>query len=128
MNADRIIVVSGGEIIEQGSHESLLKADGKYADLWNKQIFTKPKKARDEDEDTDEEDAGAGSKSPTIVNDLTPEEAAELTKIDDGSTRAPTPTPETNNTTELDSDRPDDGDGAADHTPERSESGHKKEV
>ena len=129
MNADRIIVVSGGEIIEQGSHDSLLKAGGKYADLWSKQIFTKAKaKTRDGDEDTDEEDAGVGSKSPTIVNDLTPEEAAELSKVDDDSTRAPTPTPEMSNTTELDGDRPDEGDGAADQTPERSESGHKKEV
>jgi len=30
-NADRIIVLDKGKIIEQGSHEDLLKNDGKYA-------------------------------------------------------------------------------------------------
>jgi ATP-binding cassette subfamily B protein len=33
--ADRIIVVDQGEIIEQGDHESLLSAQGHYAELYN---------------------------------------------------------------------------------------------
>ncbi|NDJ85641.1 MAG: ABC transporter ATP-binding protein [Chloroflexi bacterium] len=34
-NADRIIVLSKGEIIEQGSHATLLASGGHYADLYN---------------------------------------------------------------------------------------------
>lgn len=33
--ADRIIVLEGGRIIEEGSHDSLLKAKGHYASLYN---------------------------------------------------------------------------------------------
>jgi ATP-binding cassette subfamily B protein len=32
--ADRIVVLSGGRIVEQGSHDDLLSADGHYARLW----------------------------------------------------------------------------------------------
>jgi ABC-type multidrug transport system fused ATPase/permease subunit len=34
-NADRIIVLSNGKIIEQGSHEELLMHGGHYAELYN---------------------------------------------------------------------------------------------
>ena len=34
-NADRIIVLREGEIIEEGSHDSLLEQDGHYAELYN---------------------------------------------------------------------------------------------
>src|SRR5699024_8412358 len=33
-NADSIIVLSGGKIIEQGSHESLLSLHGVYTSMW----------------------------------------------------------------------------------------------
>ena len=33
--ADRIIVLENGKIIEEGSHDSLMEADGHYADLYN---------------------------------------------------------------------------------------------
>jgi ATP-binding cassette subfamily B protein len=33
-NADKIIVVRNGEIIEQGGHEELVEAGGLYAQLW----------------------------------------------------------------------------------------------
>lgn len=34
-NADQILVVSGGRIIEHGTHEELLKKDNKYTAMWN---------------------------------------------------------------------------------------------
>ncbi len=36
-NADRIIVISKGSIVESGTHLSLLKSKGIYSDLWNVQ-------------------------------------------------------------------------------------------
>lgn len=35
--ADRIIMLENGEIIEEGSHEALMSANGKYAEMFNKQ-------------------------------------------------------------------------------------------
>ncbi|ROW16195.1 hypothetical protein VPNG_01761 [Cytospora leucostoma] len=56
VNADRIVVVANGEILEQGNHETLIAARGKYADLWSKQIFVKPK-GQDTDDESDEGEA-----------------------------------------------------------------------
>ncbi len=36
-DADRIIVLENGEIVEQGTHVSLLQREGRYAALWNRQ-------------------------------------------------------------------------------------------
>jgi ATP-binding cassette subfamily B protein len=38
-NADQIIVLDDGAIIEQGNHESLLEADGYYAELYSNQML-----------------------------------------------------------------------------------------
>ncbi len=79
MNADRIIVVTGGEIVEQGSHEDLIRRDGKYAELWSKQIFVKPKDKEPDDKPTTK----GGRKAPNIlINDLTVEVTnSELAKV-----------------------------------------------
>lgn len=37
-NADRVFVLDDGRIIERGSHDELLTADGPYADLWSAQM------------------------------------------------------------------------------------------
>lgn len=36
-NADEIIVMQAGRIIERGSHDDLLAKQGEYADMWNRQ-------------------------------------------------------------------------------------------
>ncbi|MFI1189678.1 ATP-binding cassette domain-containing protein [Streptomyces californicus] len=38
--ADRIIVLDGGRLLEEGTHDSLLAADGEYAALWRTQART----------------------------------------------------------------------------------------
>ena len=37
VNADEILVLSDGKIIERGSHLALVKADGTYAEMWRRQ-------------------------------------------------------------------------------------------
>ena len=37
-DADLILVVNNGNIVEQGKHEELLKQNGFYADLYNSQF------------------------------------------------------------------------------------------
>jgi ATP-binding cassette subfamily B protein len=34
MNADQILVMDGGRIVERGSHQTLLEDDGRYAQMW----------------------------------------------------------------------------------------------
>ena len=36
-DADRIIMLENGRIIEEGTHDSLIKMNGKYAEMWNAQ-------------------------------------------------------------------------------------------
>ena len=38
--ADAILVVEGGRIVDQGSHEELLARKGIYKDLWDRQSGT----------------------------------------------------------------------------------------
>ena len=39
-NADIILVMKNGDIIEQGNHEKLMKKKGFYAELYNSQFDT----------------------------------------------------------------------------------------
>jgi len=36
-DADRIVVLEDGVIVEQGTHDALLERDGRYAHLWHRQ-------------------------------------------------------------------------------------------
>jgi ABC-type multidrug transport system fused ATPase/permease subunit len=38
-NADRIYVIDGGQIVEQGSHQELLDRGGLYHDLYEQQFI-----------------------------------------------------------------------------------------
>ncbi|KAI2606560.1 hypothetical protein GGR54DRAFT_644174 [Hypoxylon sp. NC1633] len=53
MNADTIFVVANGEIAEQGNHEDLIAKNGKYAELWSKQFFFKPKESKEDKQNGD---------------------------------------------------------------------------
>lgn len=46
VDADKIVVLDHGEIVEQGSHRQLLQDDGHYAELWRAQL-----KQRDQETD-----------------------------------------------------------------------------
>jgi ATP-binding cassette subfamily B protein len=36
-DADRIVVLENGVIVEEGKHDDLLAREGRYAHLWNRQ-------------------------------------------------------------------------------------------
>jgi ATP-binding cassette, subfamily B, multidrug efflux pump len=38
-NADEIIVLDGGAVVERGTHDALLKMDGAYAELWGRELI-----------------------------------------------------------------------------------------
>jgi ATP-binding cassette subfamily B protein len=46
-DADLILVLDGGRIVERGTHEELLAAGGLYADLYRTQFATQGHDARD---------------------------------------------------------------------------------
>src|SRR5689334_19018278 len=79
MNADHIVVVMDGEIIESGSHRDLIHSKGKYHDLWSKQIFVKP---APESPRSRSRSRSPRKRDADIINDLTPSrQKAELAKV-----------------------------------------------
>ena len=44
INADQLLVIHDGEIVERGTHDSLVKRKGLYHTLWSKQIQSARKK------------------------------------------------------------------------------------
>ncbi len=62
-NADQILVLDDGEIIERGKHDELLAAGGKYYQMWNSQATTNTSNSENEDGWQDQEsETGAVSK------------------------------------------------------------------
>lgn len=39
VNADIILVMKDGKIVEQGSHNELISIDSEYKSMWNKQML-----------------------------------------------------------------------------------------
>ena len=66
VSADEIIVLDQGEIVERGTHYSLLARNGLYASMWNRQ--REAEEARQKLARADE-DAGAPNRNPPSVED-----------------------------------------------------------
>lgn len=72
-------MIGDSTILESGDHETLIRSGGKYANLWSKQVFLKPKKGS--------KDASESTTPSTLINDLEPETAeAELVKLQAATT------------------------------------------
>jgi ABC-type multidrug transport system fused ATPase/permease subunit len=71
--ADQILVVESGRIVERGTHEQLLAANGRYRELYERQhgieqnMFLAPGEG---DTIPEDESAGKGSKEPTAASIL----------------------------------------------------------
>jgi ABC-type multidrug transport system ATPase subunit len=112
MNADRIIVVENGEILEQGNHDELIVSGGRYADLWSKQVFIRP----NDDDKTTEASAGQAG----FVNDLSSEQTrTELSKVKPVPSAKDEGGPEQNDVGESSQQKVDE-EGAA-STPKRTQ-------
>ena len=76
-DADQILVIEGGQVVERGDHNQLLAADGRYRDLYTRQhrieedLFLNPGEEPPEptDDDPDQPTVPAGSVSPFRVRD-----------------------------------------------------------
>ncbi len=73
VNADEIIVLEAGEIVERGTHQQLLAHDGLYASMWNRQ--REAEAAREKLALADGEDVAPNRKPPAIQDDIAEAEA-----------------------------------------------------
>ncbi|KAK6865677.1 vacuolar ABC heavy metal transporter [Apiospora arundinis] len=116
MNADIIFVVSDGEIVEQGSHEELLGKGGKYAELWSKQIFAKPKELK-ESKDSENHD-GTDQQIKSAASDSDKQTSPTSQKPVTTPLRRPIDTPKLDTTTK---------DSQTNEPAAKTPRGHKKE-
>ncbi|KAI1480178.1 hypothetical protein F4774DRAFT_418461 [Daldinia eschscholtzii] len=115
MNADTIFVVANGEIAEQGNHEELISKKGKYAELWSKQIFLKPKESKEDKQNEDH--TGDDTISPSAIQaDGSVDEPANVDVSDDTQATRPASTVENSPST-----------GKANGQVVNTPNGHKKE-
>ena len=63
MNADLIVVIEKGQIVEKGAHDELIRQGGRYADLWSKQYFVKPAKESKAEEESSETKANGAEQT-----------------------------------------------------------------
>ncbi|KAJ2985070.1 hypothetical protein NUW58_g5730 [Xylaria curta] len=71
-NADNIVVMRKGQIVEQGTHSSLIAANGAYTRLVRAQDLTTPSKSgNSSDSETDGPEEPSISKDPELVKTLT---------------------------------------------------------
>jgi ABC-type transport system involved in Fe-S cluster assembly fused permease/ATPase subunit len=87
VEADQILVIDKGEIIERGTHAELLEVGGKYSELWTKQTAgnsTIPSKTLSKSNSTD------GDSTQATLIDVTPseEDSAKSTGRSNGSDEA----------------------------------------
>ncbi|RKF54300.1 Heavy metal tolerance protein [Golovinomyces cichoracearum] len=72
LKADYIYVVMDGEIVEEGSHSSLILENGKYKELWSKQIYSK--------EHIDRPKSHSSSHTPPYTNTIKTYSVSKLNK------------------------------------------------
>ncbi|KAI1365625.1 hypothetical protein F5Y08DRAFT_327956 [Xylaria arbuscula] len=87
MNADIIFVVANGQVVEQGSHEELILKNGKYAELWSKQIFVKPKERKEDTEEPETPRQTSTEATDEDMSDASRSEASLSTVEEVGSER-----------------------------------------
>lgn len=66
-NADKIVVLSSGQIVEQGTHSELLSHNGTYSQLVAAQQVTKLKRKNDYGEEEDDDGSDSGDEGQGLI-------------------------------------------------------------